>query len=102
MSSNLNTLAGTIYQDFMKPHMPVRTSERTVSNIMKMIVVVVGLLSLGLVFVVDRLGGIVEVALSFNGITSGPSLGLFTLGMLFPSANANVRNPTFQLKRSKC
>lgn len=101
MSSQLNTLAGTIYQDFVKSHMPADITEKTISNIMKLIVVIVGLLSLGLVFVVEKLGGVVEVSLSLHGITAGPLLGLFTLGMLFPFANAKVTNRSSKIREIK-
>lgn len=90
MSTNLNTLAGTIYEDFIRSRMPRDTSEKTASNIMKLIAVTTGLISVVLVFIVEKLGGVLEVSLSLHGITAGPLLGLFTLGMLFPSANTKV------------
>jgi len=87
MSTSVNTLAGTIYQDFIRTRMPPDTSEKRASNIMKIIAFIIGLISLGLVFLVEKMGGVLEVSLSMHGITLGPLLGLFTLGMLFPSAN---------------
>ncbi|KAF2883309.1 hypothetical protein ILUMI_22869 [Ignelater luminosus] len=87
MSTSINTLAGTIYEDFIRSRMPTDTSEKTASNIMKLIAVITGLISVALVFIVEKLGGVLEVSLSLHGITAGPLLGLFTLGMLFPSAN---------------
>lgn len=47
-----------------------------------------GIVSFGLVFLVERLGGVLQVALSFNGVVGGVTLGMFTLGMLFPWANS--------------
>lgn len=38
-----------------------------------------------------RLGSVMQVAISFNGMVGGVTLGLFTLGMFFPSANSKVR-----------
>lgn len=86
MSSSLNSLSGTIYVDFLKPSYP-NASEKAASNIMKLLVVVVGLICLGLVFVVERLGSIFSLAIALSGVTAGPLLGLFTLGMIFPKAN---------------
>lgn len=86
MSSSLNSLSGTIYVDFLKPSFP-NASEKTASNIMKSLVIVVGLICLGLVFVVERLGSIFSLAIALSGVTAGPLLGLFTLGMIFPKAN---------------
>lgn len=49
-----------------------------------------GVLSFGLVFVVERLGGILEVTLTLNGLIGGVTLGLFGLGILFARANMKV------------
>lgn len=42
------------------------------------------------VFIVAQLGSIMQVAISFNGMVGGITLGLFTLGMFFPWANSKV------------
>lgn len=51
-----------------------------------------GALSFGLVFAVERLGPVLQLALSFNGMAGGVTLGLFSLGMFCPWANAKVLN----------
>ncbi|RZC41083.1 SSF domain containing protein [Asbolus verrucosus] len=86
MSSHLNTLAGTIYEDFIYKYMPPKTTDTHANNIIKTTVVVAGIICIGLVFVVENLGGVIQISGCFSGITTGPLLGLFTLGMLFPSA----------------
>lgn len=88
MSTSLNTLAGTIYTDFILPRRENTYWKST--NIMKVLVVVVGIISICLVFLIEQMGGVLQIAFSFFGITGGPLMGLFTLGMLFPSANAKV------------
>ena len=89
MSANLNTVAGTIYEDFIVPWLPESNNkESRAANIMKATVVVIGLLCVALVFLVDQLGDIFQVSLSLHGITSGAMLGIFTLGMLVPWATA--------------
>ncbi|XP_055607191.1 LOW QUALITY PROTEIN: sodium-coupled monocarboxylate transporter 1 [Uranotaenia lowii] len=47
-----------------------------------------GLLSFALVFVVERLGGILQATLTLNGLIGGVTLGLFSLGMFFRPANS--------------
>uniref|UniRef100_A0A182S9P3 Uncharacterized protein n=1 Tax=Anopheles maculatus TaxID=74869 RepID=A0A182S9P3_9DIPT len=47
-----------------------------------------GLVSFGLVFVVERLGGILQATLTLNGLIGGVTLGLFSLGIFFRRANS--------------
>lgn len=49
-------------------------------------VVILGILCVGMVFLVDRLGDIFQLSLTVTGITAGTMLGLFSLGMLVPWA----------------
>ncbi|XP_017888932.1 sodium-coupled monocarboxylate transporter 2-like [Ceratina calcarata] len=87
MSANLNTVAGTIYEDFIDPWLPDSDNKEVrASRIMKVIVVVSGTICVMMVFVVDRLGDIFQVSMSLHGVTSGAMLGIFTLGMLVPWA----------------
>lgn len=46
-----------------------------------------GVVSLVLVFVVEKLGGILQVTLTLNGLLGGVTLGLFTLGIFFKKTN---------------
>lgn len=39
-------------------------------------------------FLVEQLGGILQATLTLNGLIGGVTLGLFSLGILFRSANA--------------
>jgi len=63
-------------------------SDARATNISKFIAVLFGALCFGLVFVASQLGNVLEAALSIFGIIGGPLLGVFTLGMFFPWANA--------------
>ncbi|CAH0545847.1 unnamed protein product [Brassicogethes aeneus] len=83
MSAHLNTLAGTLYEDFFRKFLPPRISA---NNFIKSTVVVCGVICVAMVFIIEKLGGIIQISGCFSGITSGPLLGLFTLGMLFPTA----------------
>lgn len=90
MSAGLNTLSGVLYEDFVKPFMPKNTTEKRASDIMKCIVIIVGIFDTSMVFIVEHLGSILPLSISFGGMASGPLLGMFTLGMLVPFANSKV------------
>jgi sodium-coupled monocarboxylate transporter 8/12 len=55
-----------------------------------MIVAINGIISTTLVLLMENLGEIFPLTISVTGMTAGPLMGIFTLGMLFPKANAKV------------
>ncbi|CAG9809480.1 unnamed protein product [Chironomus riparius] len=81
MSSCLNSLSGTTYEDFIRPYFPNAT-EKQASTSMKIITFLIGCICFILVFVVEHLGGVFSIGIAFSGITSGTLLGLFTMGMV--------------------
>ena len=81
MSTGMNTLAGTIYEDFFRHRYPNATEKR-VSDVMKALVIILGLLIVSLVFVVEQMGQVFRVSFAVSGLTAGSLLGLFTIGML--------------------
>lgn len=89
MSSVLNTLAGTIYTDFVKDCLRKQT-EKEASNKMKLIALLVGILSTTLVFLMEKLGSVFQVSMSISGIFVGSILAIFILGMTSRSANTKV------------
>lgn len=44
----------------------------------------VGITSIGLIFVIEHLGTVIEITYSIRGAIDGPILGFFILGMFFP------------------
>ncbi|XP_068915371.1 sodium-coupled monocarboxylate transporter 1-like [Tenebrio molitor] len=87
-SAFLNCVAGTLYEDFvLKVTGPIDDDKRA-AYILKFLVCIVGVLCTLLVFIVERLGGILPLAVSLSGVTAGPLLGMFTLGILFPKATS--------------
>lgn len=89
LSSVLNSSAGTLYEDILRERLPHKT-EQQASTIMKWLVVGLGLINLGLIFVVERMGSILTLSIQFASIASGPLLGMFTMGMVFKRGNAKV------------
>ncbi|KAG8229116.1 hypothetical protein J437_LFUL009585 [Ladona fulva] len=88
MSTGLNSMAGVMYEDFIRPNLKVKISEERASHIMKVICIIIGVLCVCMVFIVEHLGAVIQVSGSLGGITTGPMLAIFVLGMFFPWANA--------------
>lgn len=83
-------MTGVIFEDLIKPRMKKPLTEATASFIMKVMVVIIGTVSVALVFVVEKMGALIQASGSLGAITAGPLLGIFTLGMFFPFANPKV------------
>ncbi|PSN54833.1 Sodium-coupled monocarboxylate transporter 2 [Blattella germanica] len=84
MSSCLNSLGATLFEDFVRPCLNVKVSDKVASNIIKIIVIIIGAVCVVMVFLVDKIGGILQLAMSTNGVASGATFGLFTYGMFYP------------------
>lgn len=87
MSSSLNTIAGTIYEDFVRHHFPDATEKRA-SDVMKIFVVILGLTMMSLVFVVEKMGQVFRLNFVIAGLFCGTQLGLFSIGMMSRTANS--------------
>ncbi|CAB3377454.1 Hypothetical predicted protein [Cloeon dipterum] len=88
MSTGLNSMAGVIFEDYIKPRLSGKVSEARASLMMKIICAAIGVFCVCMVFIVENLGGVLQVSGSLGGVTNGPMLGIFTLGMFFPWANS--------------
>lgn len=88
VASALNSLAAITCEDILRGlfQMDLPVSKGAVYA--RWISILFGTLSFALIFVVERLGSVLQVALSFNGMVGGVTLGLFSLGMFLPWANA--------------
>ncbi|XP_018569267.1 sodium-coupled monocarboxylate transporter 1-like isoform X2 [Anoplophora glabripennis] len=88
VASALNSLAAVTMQDFLGTAFGVHLPDRKGALVAKVLSIAYGAISFGLVFIVAQLGSVMQVAISFNGIAGGVTLGLFSLGMFFPWANS--------------
>lgn len=66
MSTGMNTLAGTIYEDFVRPYYP-NASEKHASDVMKLLVVILGVVFVSLVFVVEHMGQVFRISIAVSG-----------------------------------
>lgn len=63
MSTGLNSMSGVIYEDMIKPCLRNSLSEVAASRTMKATVVAIGTVCMALVFLVEKLGGLIQVKL---------------------------------------
>lgn len=86
VASGLNALAAVTVEDFaplVVQHIPTKW-EACVS---RLLVCVYGIISLGMAFLVSKLGMILQMSATMFGTTGGPMLALFSLGILTTRAN---------------
>eukprot|EP00397_Hematodinium_sp_SG-2012_P024036 GEMP01025020.1.p1 GENE.GEMP01025020.1~~GEMP01025020.1.p1 ORF type:complete len:665 (+),score=111.96 GEMP01025020.1:154-2148(+) len=88
VSSGLNALAGVFLQDVLRSFEIFRLHGKKQLNITRLLAFTFGTVSYAFTFVVESLAGVLEVCLGLFGMLGGPILGVFTLGMFFPFANA--------------
>lgn len=62
MSTGLNSMAGVIYEDLVKPNLARPLSEEKASRLMKGLVLIIGTICTILVFVVEKLGTLIQVS----------------------------------------
>lgn len=92
ISSILNALSGVIYKDFVCKFSKKQFSTTTAKQILKSVVVIEGLLSIGISYGFQKANEIFQIAITMLGLTVGPMLGLMILSVLYPKANAQVKN----------
>lgn len=90
VSACLNSLAAVTLEDYFKP-LYAKIKKKpwgvTSSLLPKMIAGFYGLVCVGIAFLAQFLGGVLQTSLTVFGVVGGPLLGLFTLGMTTKLAN---------------
>jgi len=81
-SSSINSCAVVIIQDLLKPFLKIKPS--VIPWLSKVIMLIIGAAIIGFAYLAKNFEGILEACQSINGCVSGPTLGLFTLGIFFP------------------
>lgn len=87
LSVVLNSTSAVLLEDILKGCFKVNPSEKVANYFVKGSIFVLGASSMGLLFVVEKLGGILSVATSLSAIAAGTTFGVFSLGMLIPWSN---------------
>ncbi|VDK24351.1 unnamed protein product [Anisakis simplex] len=86
LSSGMNSMAAATYEDFLKHRIDHKISDAQATAINKGFVLFYGLLSTGLAFAAEPLGGVLRMCISVMGALSGPFVGIFVLAMFWPRA----------------
>lgn len=90
LSTALNSAAAVVLEDFWKPLAKKHLSEKTTAFIMRATVFILGAISVLLVSVVQKMGGVLQLGMSLTSATSGPLFGLFFIGFFLPWIKAKV------------
>lgn len=80
-STALNSLSAVILMDFCGNF---KLTKRTSGLIMRGTVLILGIVAVLLVYVVQYLGAVLQLAITINGAFGGPLLGVFVVGVLLP------------------
>lgn len=88
MSASMNSLAGILYFDYIKPR--IKHTEKRANLIMKTIVLSTGIYCILAGTVVEKFTSILQIVYSIGGVTFGAVFGVFLLGMLVPRAHGKA------------
>ncbi|KAG8229118.1 hypothetical protein J437_LFUL009587, partial [Ladona fulva] len=88
MSTGIASMAAVIYEDFMEPFLKEKLPEEKAAFLIKVIAAVFGFVCVGIVFIIENLGTVIEVSWSLGGVTQGTMIGIVILGMFFPWTNS--------------
>ncbi|XP_045484038.1 sodium-coupled monocarboxylate transporter 1 [Pieris rapae] len=89
ISSIINSVSGVIFEEFIRPWMPLNTGESACCRIMKFLCILVGCYCAGVVWSAKELDRLQHVATGVTGVTAGTLLGLYTLGITSSRANCS-------------
>lgn len=91
LSTCLNSMSAVVLEDFVKPFAKKPLSERAVNWVMRSVVVVIGVVCVCMVYIVEKMGTVLQLTMSLEAITNGPLFGIFTIGIFLPWIKSKVR-----------
>lgn len=84
LSTALNAMSAVVLEDFCKPFVKEKLSDRASMLIMRGTVLILGILSVALVYIVQHLGAILQLSMSIPPACFAPLLGIYIIGFLLP------------------
>ncbi|XP_043064896.1 sodium-coupled monocarboxylate transporter 1 isoform X2 [Drosophila ficusphila] len=89
LSTGMNSLAAVFLEDYIRPLMRKPLTEHQTAITMRLCTVIIGVVSVALVFVVEQMGShVMQLSMTVGSVVQGPLLGLFVMGLLCPSINS--------------
>lgn len=77
-------MSAVVLEDFCKPFAKTEISEKKSAIIMRATVLIVGIISVGLVYIVQHMGSVLQLSMTIPSICFGPMLGVYIIGLLLP------------------
>lgn len=87
ISTGLNAMSAVILEDFFKAFGRKELSSMTSTIVMRGTALLLGILGVGLVYVVENLGTILQLTLSVPTACFGPLFGVYIIGFFLPWIN---------------
>jgi len=87
LSGSLNSLSGTLLNDFYKPYVQSGKSEAYYLSVSKLMTVLWGVILIAIAILARHWGSVLETALTIMSLTSGSMVGIFLLGVLTKQAS---------------
>lgn len=82
-------MSAVILEDFFKSLSKTPLTDRQTNYVMRGVVAVFGTICVCLVFVVERMGSVLQLSMSLSAVVNGPLLGIFTMGVAVPWVTGN-------------
>lgn len=90
VSATMNSLSGIAYNDYIRPMNLFKHNDSNANLTMKLVTIAIGLLSVLGGVAIEHFKSIFQLVNTITGCTTGAMFGVFTLGMVYPWANAKV------------
>lgn len=87
LSTGLNSMSAVMLEDFFKPFSNRPLTMLQTKVIMRAVVAVFGALCVLLVYLVEKMGAVLQLSMSLGAVSQGPLLGIFTMGVMVPWVN---------------
>jgi Na+/proline symporter len=84
LSTAYNSMAAVAFEDFVKNNTKKPISEAMTFIIMRGTVLILGCLSVAMVYVVQNMGQLLQLTFTIPATSLGPLLGVFTIGLVIP------------------